>query len=496
MEVTSLGRALSLFLRAALGAGCSAAPTPATSKAIATPVATETPAARLPEGAWFQPNGSIVAIDAEGRQSPELSAPIVPCMPALNRDGFYPPQREARERMADEASLTFSYLQQACAERYPIVRPAPDSTLTPEQARDNYASVARCSFETHYGKPYWVPQLLVDVDLCARELGPSWQLPTKESLARFNTRHRELLAEALRDVPYGGGYNSLVLYARETAQLTVLDLAPPQAQGERRAKPVRMPIDRKQPFQAPRVALRCVRHSGTLPRVDLPRVSPLATSCATELAAQLTAARASVATPPPPPEPDTPLDPALVRLSKHAEALDNNPDAFDPKVTRRLLEQALPAAKAAYAHEGAKPNQQVLEAKALRYKELQDSLEDPNLPDAERATRLAEFGELRAWLAANVSGFLTPAVPRDRQLVLNVLRTIRQHTRRRFARAYAEYKYLVVVGKPKPGAKRGLAAVEREVKDLHALESKADEISGGNGADSMQLPPKSSFSQK
>lgn len=109
---------------------------------------------------------------------------------------------------------------------------------------------------------------------------------------------------------------------------------------------------------------------------------------------------------------------------------------------------------------------------------------------------MAEFGELRAWLTANVAGLLTPSVPRDRRMVLEALRTIRGLSRRRFARAYAEYKYVVVVGKPRPGATRGLAAVEREVRDLHALERKADEISGGNGADSLVLPPKSSFSKK
>jgi hypothetical protein len=485
-----------LLLVAAISVGCSAGPRQSSSAVVAAPAAAEVPDARLPEGAWFQPNGSIVAIDAEGRQSPELSAPIVPCVLALNRDGFYPPEREAREHMADEASLPFSYFQQACAERYPIARPEAGKALTSEQARDNYASVARCSFETHYGKPYWVPQLLDDVDLCARELGSSWQLPTNESLAHFNARHRELLVQALRDVPYGGGYNSLVLYARDAAQrLTVLDFGPPQAQGNGRMNPVRLGNDRKQPFQAPRIALRCVRKSGSLPAVDLPHVSPLAASCAATLSTQLAAARTKVSAPQQP-EPNTPLDPALVRLSEHAEALDENPDSFDPKVTLRKLVQALQAAKTAFLHEGAKTSQEELTTKGLRYAELQDSLEDPNLPAAERATRLAEFGELRAWLTANVGSLLTPSVPRDRRMVLEALRTIRAHSRRKFARAYAEYKYLVVVGKPKPGATRGLAAIERDVRELQALERKADEISGGNAADSLLLPPRSSFPKK
>ncbi len=491
-----MGRRQSLVLIAATSVACSAAPTQSSSAVVAAPEASATPAERLPEGVWFQPNGSLVAIDAEGRQSPELSAPIVPCVLALNRDGFYPPEREAREHMADEASLTFPYFQQACAGGYPIAQPEAGKILTSEQARDNYASVARCSFETHYGKPYWVPQLLDDVDLCARELGSSWQLPTKESLARFNARHRELLVEALRDVPYGGGYNSLELYARDPAQqLTVLDLGSPQAHASSQRDPIRLTNDRKQPFQAPRIALRCVRESRSLPAVDLPRVSPLAASCATALATQLAAAQARVSAPPPP-EPDTPLDPALVRLSRHTEALDASPGSFNPKLTLRELERALRAAKTAFAHAGVKPNQEELATKGQRYVELQHSLEGPNLPAAERATRLAEFGELRAWLAANAGSLLTPSVPRDRRVVLEALRSIRTHTRRRFARAYAEYKYLVVVGKPKPGATRGLAAIESEVRALQALERKTDEISGGNTADSLVLPPRSSFSKK
>ena len=83
----------------------------------------------------------------------------------------------------------------------------------------------------------------------------------------------------------------------------------------------------------------------------------------------MAAARASVSAPPPT-EPDTQLDPALVRLSQHTQAIDENPDSFDPKVTLRNIEQAFKAAKTAFSHEGTKPNQQELEAKALRYKEL------------------------------------------------------------------------------------------------------------------------------
>jgi hypothetical protein len=141
----------SLFVAAAISVGCSAAPAQSPGRDVAAREAGGTSSAGLPEGVWFQPNGSIVAVDGEGRQSPELSAPIVPCVLALNRDGFYPPEREAREHMADEASLTFAYFMQACAERYPMARPEAGETLTFEQARNNYASVARCSFETHYG---------------------------------------------------------------------------------------------------------------------------------------------------------------------------------------------------------------------------------------------------------------------------------------------------------------------------------------------------------
>ncbi len=482
------------YLAIVLGTvACSGSSKPAPTATIAVaPVAAQPPAERLAEGAWFQPNGSIVAVDATGSKSPELSAPLAPCVLALNRQGFYPPEREARERMGEEASLTFPYFLQACAESYSITRPGPQG-LTPAQAHDNYANVARCTFETHYGKPYWLPELVSDVDLCGRVLGSDWRLPTEKTLAKFNGRHRELLAGALRDVPYGGGYNSLVVYGRDARnRLTLIDIGPADA---KRGAPPRLDGSSKGTFQAAGVALRCVRESRALPAVDMPPVSVLAAGCGAALATEMAAERQR-ASAPPQPEPEVPLDPALARLSAHAQALNANPDSFDPKTSLRELERATAAAKKAYASEVAKPTQQELESKAQRYNELQRSLEDPNLPAAERATRLSEFAELRAWLTANAQNLLTPPVTREKRVVQEALRTIAQHSHRRFARAYTEYKVWVVVGKPKKGATRSLAAVEREVQSLQKLARKADEISGGNSADSLVLPPKSAFQKK
>src|SRR5688572_21845815 len=110
-----MGRSFCVAFVGLAALGCPGSRKPAPLSIAAAPAASESPRAALARGAWFQPNGSLVAVDASGHESPELSAPIAPCVTALNKNGYYPALREEQERMADEASLTFPYFLDACA---------------------------------------------------------------------------------------------------------------------------------------------------------------------------------------------------------------------------------------------------------------------------------------------------------------------------------------------------------------------------------------------
>jgi hypothetical protein len=388
--------------------------------------------------------------------------------------------------MGEEASLTFAYFVKACASQYPIVQPLAGHSLMPEQAYENYANVARCTFETHYGKPYWVPQLIDDVDLCGRTLGAGFRLPSSESLSKFNPEHREILYQALKGVPFGAGYNSLLMFARdERNKLTLLDLTPPKA----RTTPAdRLQGERKSSFQLPRVSLRCVREVRSLPVTDMPAVSPRAASCGAILGSMAGGKGGKGAAPrPSKAEPPTPIDPAVLRLIAHAQGVHDNPDSFNPKVTLREVQKALAAAKKSYQANARSSVQMVeLMQRALL---LRQELENANLPASERAARLDELRQINTSLPA-ASAQRRPL--QDGRLAW-ALGVITELTRKRYARAYSEYKHWVAIGKPPPSSGRPLAAVEQEARELHKLQQKVDEITGGNTSRRLVLPPKSSF---
>ena len=477
---------------------CSTSP-PAAPTVVIPPAAgsSSAPVSSAGEGAWFQPNGSIIAIDARGTKSPELSAPIAPCVTALNKDGGYPVERPAQERMADEASLTFSYFLGACAQQYRIVPPKPGEPLSPEQARENYANVAQCTFETHYGKPYWVPQLIHDVDICQRALGAGWQLPTSDSLAKFNPRHRELLHQALKGLHYGGGYNSLLLYARdERDKLTFIDLSPPDVQSRTGNRSVSISeAEAKRSLQVPAASLRCVRDGRAMPKTDLPPVNQLAAKCGEELSAMFGGKGKGSANGlrpmvPLQPDPQTPSDPALLRLSEHTKQIEANAGSFDPTVTLREVERARPAAQRALAN--AKQSVQGEIAKRMqRMTQLYHELRNPGLSAEERGRRTAEL-QRDALTVFRLQQGLSPKQG-DEWLVREAMRTITRLIQTRYARAYGEYKHWVVVGKPAQGTKRGVAAIEREVSALRKLRERVDEITGTKSGDSLVLPPPSAF---
>jgi hypothetical protein len=131
------------------------------------------------------------------REQVEISAPILPSTNAIYAP--FPGTLAGEQAMAHQASLTFAWLLEQCAPLYPKISVAApgDAPLTAEQLAVNYDEVGRCSYEKYAAKPYWIPQLVDDVDICGTELGNGWRLITEDDLASLTERDFQFVKDAL-----------------------------------------------------------------------------------------------------------------------------------------------------------------------------------------------------------------------------------------------------------------------------------------------------------
>lgn len=153
----------------------------------------------------------------------EISGPILPDVLVLyaSEGANYPTTTSAQQALAMDAALTFPQLLDECAPQYPaITLLAPGGpSLTTEQLATNYDQVAECAYVTHTAKPYWIPQLIDDVDICAGALGSDWRLITENDLDGFTEQELRFFADTLSGVAgtssgMGKFYFSLTVYVR------------------------------------------------------------------------------------------------------------------------------------------------------------------------------------------------------------------------------------------------------------------------------------------
>lgn len=115
----------------------------------------------------------------------------------------YPTTTAEREKVVDGVAFTYPELAAECAARHPeIVLPKPgdpDSVI-----RAALEAVARCSYTDLGIKPYWIPRLVVDVDVCARKLGAGWRLPTTADLTGLTSAERAAIAATQNEGLYNG----------------------------------------------------------------------------------------------------------------------------------------------------------------------------------------------------------------------------------------------------------------------------------------------------
>jgi hypothetical protein len=148
----------------------------------------------------------VLAARADGvivdRERVEISAPILPDVLAIYKP--FPPTLDGEKAMAHDAALIYERLLVECAADYSAITPAPadGSLLTTEQLAANYNAVADCSYAKHTAKPYWIPKLLDDVDICGTELGAGWRMLTEDDVLSFTESDFQFMHDTL--IPLAG----------------------------------------------------------------------------------------------------------------------------------------------------------------------------------------------------------------------------------------------------------------------------------------------------
>jgi hypothetical protein len=116
----------------------------------------------------------------------EISAPILPKVLVLyqGEGSNYPTTPQAEAKLAHDSALTFETLLGVCQPLYPgmLLWRAGDPLLSDAQVATNYQLLADCAYEQYTAKPYWIPQLVQDVDICGQELGSGWRMITEPDI--------------------------------------------------------------------------------------------------------------------------------------------------------------------------------------------------------------------------------------------------------------------------------------------------------------------------
>jgi len=213
----------------------------------------------------------LLSASASAVEVVEVSAPIFPKVLVLytGEGTAYPATQPARESLVANTALTFDTLLTTCASQAPYAAIALQTPAGPalnaQQLTTNYQLVAQCSYEQHTAKPYWIPQLVNDVDICESQLGQDWHLLAESDLATFNNADyvffQNTLTQASNNTSFWGSfYFSLKVFLR-AADGTIKegDLTPGVAN---RVNALTYPQGRDSTYHYEAgLALRCIRRT-------------------------------------------------------------------------------------------------------------------------------------------------------------------------------------------------------------------------------------------
>ena len=218
--------------------------------------------------AALQYDGSLAFAPAVvvGPARVEISAPILPRTEIIY--GAFPTTLEGEKAMAHDAALLFDWLLPRCAPSYPMITlaPASGSSLSSAQLAVNYDQVGLCAYEKYTAKPYWIPKLVDDVDICGTEMGPGWRLITEADLASLTDADFRAVADTWSLHSIGGQglgffFSSLAIWVRaDDGTIKAGTLAPGVTGG--RVTPLQIPQGWSlTDHYEGELGLRCIRRS-------------------------------------------------------------------------------------------------------------------------------------------------------------------------------------------------------------------------------------------
>jgi hypothetical protein len=210
---------------------------------------------------------------APGAEQIEISSPIFPRVLVLyaSEGVHFPATLDDEITLAHDASITFDSLLTSCAATHPAITLASGAhTPTSAELAANYNEVAECAYTTYTVKPYWIPQLVDDVDICGSELGAGWRLPTEADVASMTEESFTFIADTLTSTAdaklgasfWGTFYFSLSIFVRAgDGSIQKADLSPGQST---RIVPLSAVGDARKSHYEGGVSLRCIRRT-TIP---------------------------------------------------------------------------------------------------------------------------------------------------------------------------------------------------------------------------------------
>lgn len=218
--------------------------------------------------ATLQYNGSLTFAPAVvvGPERVEISAPILPRLEVIYAP--FPTTLEGEKTMAHDAALLFDWLLPRCAPLYPMITLVPDdgTGLSPAQLAINYEQVGRCAYEQHTSKPYWIPRLIDDVDICGTEMGQGWRLITEADLKSLTDADFQAVADTWSlqitgSAGFGTFFASLAIWVRgDDGAIAAGTLAPGVAGS--RVTPLQVPpAPSSTSHYEGGLGLRCIRRS-------------------------------------------------------------------------------------------------------------------------------------------------------------------------------------------------------------------------------------------
>jgi hypothetical protein len=216
----------------------------------------------------LQYEGSIVFAKRAATEPVELSGPILPDLNVLYaaQGAAFPATLAQEESLANQAALTFASLITECAPLYPgitLQKPG-DPPLTQAQRNGNYELIAQCAYDGHFAKPYWIPKLVDDVDVCGSALGVGWRLISESDIASFTDADFQYFSDTLAGASNGAAwssasyYFSLHVYVRGNDGTLKEGYLNPGALPHVAVNSLAYSVDMKVHYESD-VALRCVR---------------------------------------------------------------------------------------------------------------------------------------------------------------------------------------------------------------------------------------------